>query len=101
MKKYLINGIETNEDDFLDKLNDEIEKYVDKNYDEILDERFGSINIAGCDFNASRILSELDSILYSVYMRDVVNDYYCDYKSQLEHNNNNPLTINDVEFEII
>ena len=85
MKKYyLVDNKKFDEEGFYDKLNDVLEDFVDRNYDKILDERYGKINIAGCDFDASRILRELDPILYNVHISDIKNEYYEEEKYFIE-----------------
>ena len=49
---------------------------LEQAYNEMLDEVYGTVNIAGYEYDTSRALKEIDPIAYSVGMSD--------YESQLE-----------------
>ena len=49
---------------------------LEQAYNEMLDEVYGTVNIAGYEYDTSRALKEIDPIAYRVGMND--------YESQLE-----------------
>lgn len=43
---------------------------MEENYDEMLDDVYGPVSIAGCDYDTSRVLKEVDPIAYRVGFSD-------------------------------
>ena len=56
----------------------EVEKYTEEDYDEMLNDLHGTIEIGCCSFDASTILKELDPIAYNVGFNDMQEyEYEC------------------------
>jgi hypothetical protein len=53
---------------------------LEQAYNEMLDEVYGTVNIAGYEYDTSKALKEIDPIAYRVGMND--------YESQLEQEDN-------------
>lgn len=85
MKKYLIDNEEVNEQDFLNRLEQEIAEHCDLNYDDYLDESYGDFDIGYITFSASEILKNCDPVAYRCGLSDYVSDELSNAQYKLEH----------------
>lgn len=92
-KEELLNEIQEKEEE-LNELKEEYEELENNEnedeYDQMLDNVYGTFKIGVCEFSASRVLSELDPIAYNCGM----NDFNDERMSELENE------INEVQDEI-
>ena len=84
MKKYIIDVEEVREEDFYDILEDEVNDYVVKKYDDILDEDYKEVKICGITFLPSQILSQCDPIAYRCGVSDTQSDKLDEANSELD-----------------
>lgn len=70
MTKYLIDDELTNEKDFFERLEEEVNEYVEDNYDDILDECYPSYKAFDMEFYPSQILKECDPVAYHCGISD-------------------------------
>ena len=85
MKVYVFNGkhYESEED-----VREAVElRYGEDSFDEFLDALYGSVEIVSMNFNASRILRELDPIAYRCAYDDYMDSIYWDNVSIEEVDN--------------
>lgn len=85
MTKYLIDFERFNEEDFYEALEDEVNHYVEENYDEILDECYEPYEIGNCTFYASQVLQRCDPIAYNCGLSDEQSFELENAKYELEH----------------
>lgn len=98
MTKYLIDDERVNEKDFWETLEEEVNYYVENNYDDILDEIYEPYKIGCCTFYASQILKECDPIAYNCGISDEQSARYEDFKYDIE--NGVETNVNGVKFLI-
>ena len=73
MKKYSVNNVDVQKNDFWDWLDEALEDEADgPRYDEWLDDIYGPIEIGTSIFYASDVLREMDPIMYRVAKSDYV-----------------------------
>lgn len=75
-KKYLIDGEEVSQEEFEERLSELIREYVECEYDNILDDCYGTFKVGYCDFYASEVLKQCDPVAYNCGLDDEI-----DYKS--------------------
>lgn len=85
MTKYLIDNERVNEKEFWETLEEEVNCYVEENYDDILDEIYEPYEIGCCSFYASQILKECDPIAYHCGLSDEQSARYEDFKYDIEN----------------
>lgn len=98
MKKYFIDNEEVKKQDFLNRLEQEVEDYCDLNYDDYLDESYGDFDIAYITFSASNILKNCDSVAYCRGLCDYVSDELSNAQDEL--NDYGETTVGYVTFTI-
>ena len=98
MTKYLIDDELVNEKEFYERLEEEVNDYVDSNYDDILDECYPSYTIGCCEFYASQVLKECDPIAYRCGISDEQSFRLEEAKDELD--SYNEFIVNGVHFEI-
>jgi hypothetical protein len=98
MKKYYINNEEVEENEFTFRLEEEATDYVDRNYDDILDEIYPPYQFGGFEIYASEILSKCDPVAYRCGISDEVSSRLSDFQYELE--NYDECSVNGVEFRI-
>lgn len=86
--KYYINETgeweQVTEREFNDKLEDAIRGEVEAYYDDMLDDSYGSFKIGYIEFDAHRILQELDPVAYNMGINDYVDSRLSDAQSDFE-----------------
>lgn len=98
MKKYLIDDERVNEKEFWETFEEEVNYYVENNYDDILDEIYEPYKIGCCTFYASQVLKECDPIAYNCGISDEQSARYEDFKYDIE--NGVETNVNGVTFLI-
>ena len=84
MTKYLIDWEEFEQGEFQSKLEEAIYDYVERNYDDELDETYQDYEIMGLSFSASQVLKECDPVAYRCGMNDLVDSELREANQQLE-----------------
>lgn len=98
LKKYLIDGEEVTQEEFEERLEEEIGEYVRDNYDELLDEAYDSYKIGYCEFYASEVLKRCDVVAYNCGLNDYIDSELSEATWSLERYG--VYEVNDYEFEI-
>lgn len=98
MTKYLIDDEIVSEKDFFERLEEEVNDYVEYNYDDILDECYPSYKMCDIEFYASQILKECDPIAYNCGISDEKSNRLEEAKDELEYGE---FVINGITFEIV
>jgi len=98
MTKYLIDDELVNEKEFYERLEEEVNEYVEDNFDDILDECYPSYKMCDIEFYASQILRECDPIAYNCSMDDEKSYRLEEAKDELD--SYNEFIVNGVHFEI-
>ena len=98
MKKYYINDYEVDYLDFKNALEDEINVYVEENYDDLLDEIYPEVEIGCCHFYPSEILKNCDPVAYRCGQSDEESYQLGEAENQLE--DGDAFEINGIEFRI-
>ena len=99
MEKYLIDDERVNEEEFYERLEEEVRESVEDNYDDMLDELYEPYSIGVCTFYASQVLKELDPIAYNCGIDDFVDSQLSDAKYDLECGRD--FTVNSYTFQIV
>lgn len=98
MTKYLIDDERVNEKDFYERLEEEVNDYVDSNYDDILDECYPTFKMGYLEFYPSQILRECDPVAYRCGVSDEQSAKLEEAKDELEYGE---FVINGITFEIV
>lgn len=97
--KYYIDGQEVNKYEFEEGLREEIKDCCEEEFDEMLDETHGEIEVVGIKYDASTVLEKVDPIAYHMEFLNYVDYIYSDRYYELECNEE--ITLNGVTFEMI
>ena len=84
MTKYLIDWEEFEQGEFQRKLEDAVYDYVERNYDDELDETHQDYEIGDLTFSASQVLKECDPTAYRCMLNDAVDSELREANNQLE-----------------
>ena len=99
MKKYLVNETELPQEEFEQRLEDEVRNQCDDDsYDEYLDESADEINIGKMHYSPSEVLKNVDPIAYRCGYDDYVNLILSDVKYELK--SRGITEVNEVKFKI-
>lgn len=98
MTKYLIDDEVVSEKEFDERLEEEVNDYVENNYDDILDECYPSYKMCGIEFYASQILRECDPVAYRCDLVDEQSYKLEEARDELEYGE---FVINGITFEIV
>ena len=98
MKKFYIDDELMNENEFYERLEEEVNDYVEDNYDDILDECYPTYTIGCCEFYASQVLKECDPIAYRCGIVDEQSAKLEEAKDELDYGE---FVINGYTFEIV
>lgn len=98
MKKFLIDDEYASEEEFYERLEEEVCKYIDDFYDDILDDCYPEIKIGSLTFSPSQVLQKCDPIAYSCGISDEQSFQLDDAKYRLERGEQ--VDFNGTSFEI-
>lgn len=98
MTKFLINDELVSKEEFYERLEEEVNEYVENNYDDILDECYPSYKAFDMEFYPSQILKECDPIAYRCGISDEQSYKLDEAKDELD--TYNEFIVNGVHFEI-
>ncbi len=95
---YYINNEEVKKYEFQEALLEEIKGACEEDFDTMLDELHGEINIVGIYYNASYVLEQIDPIAYQQEFISYVDHIYQDKMYDLECERE--VIINNQRFEM-
>ena len=98
MTKYLINDEVVSKEEFYERLEEEVNDYVDNNYDDILDECYPTYKMGCCEFYPSQIMKECDPIAYRCGISDEQSYRLEDANDELDRYGE--FIVNGVQFNI-
>ena len=99
MKKYLVDETELTQEEFEQRLEDEVRNQCDDDsYDEFINESADEINIWGMHYSPSEVLKNVDPIAYRCGYDDYVNSVLSDADYELE--SYGITEVNGVKFKI-
>ena len=99
MKKYLINGVEVDEEQFQREFEESARRSAEDNYDDMLDETNEEVTICGYSYSPSIALYRVDPIAYNCGLSDYEDFLLSDNKYYLEKDGF--VTINGDDFEVV
>ena len=97
--KYLVDKKEVSKEKFNELLDNAVDDYIDKEYDNLLDMDYPPVKICGATYNTSRILKELDPQNYACIMDLYKNGENANVSDDLEIKQKT--SVNGITFEII
>ena len=98
MTKYLIDDELVSKEVFYERLEEEVNDFVDNNYDDILDECYSSYKAFDMEFYPSQILRECDPIAYRCGISDEQSYRLEEAKDELD--SYDEFIVNGVHFNI-
>jgi hypothetical protein len=99
MKKYLINGVEVDEEQFKREFEENTRQSAEDNYDDMLDQTNEEVMICGYSYSPSIALHRVDPIAYRCGLTDYESFLLSDNNYYLEKDGF--ITINGNDFEVI
>lgn len=98
-KKYYINDEEITQDDFEQRLEDDVNEECENGYDDMLDDCCGDVVIGTLTYSPSYVLSVVDPIAYRCGLSEYVDSILSDYQYELERDNECTVNGNDYKIE--
>lgn len=95
---YYINNEKVSKYEFEETLLDVIVEHCEDEFDTMLDEVHGEINLVGLTYNTSYVLKEIDPIAYKISFDEYVDYNYQERMYELEREEE--ITLNDIQFKI-
>jgi hypothetical protein len=83
MKKYLINDEEVNEEEFNAQLEDDVDRYCEDIYDDMIDDTNEEVHIGSLTYSPSLVLKCCDEVAYRCGLSDYQSCELSDAQYQL------------------
>jgi hypothetical protein len=84
MRKFIINDVEVEEAEFNSRLEEAIENNVIAGYDDLLDDSYAEVEVAGMIFSPSQVLRQCDPVAYRCGIAEEVSYVLADSQVDLE-----------------